>query len=133
MCLPNKMSLVKAVTDLLKFEYIPNRVKFSAHDVTARLRELVLQQAVVGAVYPIDVAETGIVMVQGNRVARVEHADVKAVVHHLFDSGELVGYNREDNGTFFEYVPDQVTTMPDPVQADPTPIGPSTGPWSVLP
>ncbi len=112
------------MTELVKIEYLPNRVKFSAHDVTARLRELVLQSGVIGAVYPINIAETGSVMVQGQRVARVEHNDVKHIVHTLFDSGELAGYNREDNGTFWEYVPDQVTT-PDPEPS-------ASGPWSIL-
>src|SRR5512139_919132 len=97
---PTKPSLSKAVTDVIKFEYLPSRVKFSAHDITARLRELVLQQAVIGAVYPIDTAETGVVIVQGNRVARIEHNDVKIIVHALFDAGEFSRDSREDNGTF---------------------------------
>lgn len=141
----NKPSLVKAVTDLLKFEYLPNHVKFSAHDVTSRLRELVLQQGVIGGVYPIDVAEVGTVMVQGQRVAKIEHSDVKQIIHTLFETGELPGYTREDNGTFFEYAPDASLDMTGTltgrmssnqpgtsIPREDDPIGPSTGPWSTI-
>lgn len=147
MCMPTtKPSLIKAVLELLKVEFVPNNVKFSAHDVTARLRELVLQQAVIGAVYPIDTTETGTVMVQGNRVARIEHEDVRQIVHEYFDSGELSGYSREQTNGYFEYFPDQPAdllfgtitgrmSVANPPQANdpkPDPITPSTGPWSVL-
>lgn len=138
----NKPSLIKAVTDLLKFEYIPNNVKFSAHDVTSRLRELVLQQAVIGAVYPIDTNETGIVVVQGQRVARIEHDDVRHIVHDLFDGKEIPGYDRvlvmdsNINANYFEYQPIQATVAPvvqDPVSPDPLPgVGASAGPWSSI-
>lgn len=117
--------------DLIKVEFVGNNVKFSAHDVTARLRELVLQQGVIGAIYPIDITETGTVMVQQYRVARIEHSDVREIVHALFDGGEIPAYSREMNGQYFEYIPDQTASAP-PAPSDPSPITPSSGPWSVI-
>ncbi len=52
------------------------------------------------------------------------HEEVKLIVHEMFDAGEIANYSREDNGTFFQYVPD-------PVVVDPS-SGSSNGPWSIL-
>jgi hypothetical protein len=128
MCMPtNKTSLIKAVEDLVRIEFLANGKKFSAYDVTVRLRELVLQQGIIGAVYPIDIAETGTVFVQGQRVAKIQHDDVRHIVHELFTQGVFGEYNKEDNGQFFVYEPTGVA----PTDTTSMPLT-SNGPWSII-
>ena len=93
-----KPSLVKAVGDLVTQEFIANNTKFSAHDVTKKLRDLVLVDDKL-----VDMTETGPCWVQGKQVARIEHDDVKNIVHDLFTAGLLTGYGRSYNGSFLEY------------------------------
>lgn len=126
MCLPvttaAKTSLIMAVGDLVTNEFLPGQKKFSAHDVTKRLRELVSQPTT--AVNP---AETGTVNVKGKAVPKVEHEDVRNIVHELFNQGLLAGYDRYMDGGHWTYdltanvaaaIPApvvQATQAPDPV------------------
>lgn len=119
MCAPaNKPSLIKAVGDLLVNEFVTSGNKFSAHDVTKRLRDLVLeqkrdlnaqlQQGTRQTYVPlVDPAETGDTMVNGIRVARVDHEDVKAIVHDIFNAGGMPNLGRlhvkKGSGSYWEY------------------------------
>lgn len=110
-----KTTLLTAVGDLVTKEFLPAQKRFSAHDVTARLRGLVYDQAkemddkcqTTGTrqtyVPLVDSAQTGKVYVKGLEVAKVEHEDVKEIVHELFNSGAMAGYDRVHNGKYFEY------------------------------
>lgn len=136
MCLPAttaaKLSLIKAVGDLVTTEFLPAQKKFSAHEVTKRLRELVF---VLGDIKDtthvklVDHAETGTVWVKGRQIPKVEHEDVKHIVHELFSTGQLAGFDRIHTGQFFEYdlaaniVATQIAT-----QQAVTPVVPSLDP-----
>lgn len=116
MCAPaNKPSLIKAVGDLLVNEFVTSGKKFSAFDITKRLREIVLeqmqklnvqlQQGTRQTYVPIvDTTETGEVHVQGLKVAKIEHDDVKAIVHDIFNAGGMPNLGRvHASGGFWEY------------------------------
>lgn len=131
----SKPSLVKAVGDLVTLEFIPAQKKFSAHDVTKRLREIVSQATST----TIDPSETGTVFIKSanKAVPKIVHEDVRDIVHEVFNQGLMNGYGRQMNsGGFMEYdllsnlqtssgpvtvtnpVPDPSTATPDPT---PTP------------
>lgn len=116
MCSPlNKPTLIKAVGDLLVSEYVTSGKKFTAHDVTKRLRELVFEQVKkiddeckatgnrISYVPLVASQETGVVHVKGLQVAKVEHEDVKNIVHDIFNAGGMVGIGRIHRGSFWEY------------------------------
>ncbi len=138
MCAPaNKPSLIKAVGDLLVDEFITSGKKFSAYDVTKKLREKVLERAneltspFCSKAQIVDANETGTVHVGGLQVPKIEHEDVKAIVHDIFNSGGMPTLDRVRTPEgFWEYdvKPDVViltttasgivtgsTTDPDPV------------------
>lgn len=126
MCLPNKPTLVKAVTDLVN-EKVTTKATFSAHDITKELREKVLAEAKEAAqnLPPNQAAakaslQDGTVWVQGLAVTKISHDDVKEVVKHLFASNQMIDYLSSFNGTYLEYGPN-VTSSVDP---DPAPLVP---------
>lgn len=136
MCVPaNKPSLIRAVGDLVLSEFVPAQKKFSAHDVTKRLREQVLQQ--VEALDPVlrqtyvpivDPFETGYAHVSGKQVSKIEHEDVKGIVHELFQVQAFAGYGRVHVGSHWEY--DLLANLP-VITPDPSPIAissPTTSP-----
>ena len=137
MCLPTKPTLVKAVTDLVK-EKVTSKATFSAHDITKELREKILVQAkgldpTTRQTYVpiVDPSEGLTVYVQGISVPKIEHEDVKEVMSHLFNTGEIDGYSRDFNGTFMEYSPAAIAAPPAPASSptdpDPTPAPTSGG------
>lgn len=117
MCAPiNKPSLIAAVGDLLVNEFVTSGKKFSAFDITKRLREKVLEQQqdldvkfrqnnIRQTYVPIvDSSETGTVRVQGQEVPKIEHEDVKAIVHDIFNAGGMPNIGRVHTpGGFWEY------------------------------
>ena len=125
MCLPTKPTLIAAVTDLVKAMIAKQRT-FSAHDVTKALRENVndlaearLKDHTITSSFDINIAETGTDYNKGVLVAKIKHDDVRAVVGHLFNTGEMGDYSRFYNGEFFEYSPPaKVTSVLDPAAGD---------------
>lgn len=114
MCVPiNKTSLIKAVGDLLVEEFVTSGKKFSAYDVTKKLREKVLERAkelnspFCSKAQFVDVQETGTVHVQGLDVPKIEHDDVKSIVHEIFNAGGMPGLGRvhtkDASGNYWEY------------------------------
>lgn len=103
MCMPNKPTLVDATTKLVS-ELVAAQKTFSAYEVTKQLRELAKDGKV-----SIDKNETGSVWVTGVEVPKIVHDDIRDIVHDLFNNGKLSGYDRQHNGTYFEY---QVATAP---------------------
>lgn len=116
MCAPtNKPTLIKAIGDLLVNEFVTCGKTFTAHDVTKRLRELVLKQAKdiddqckatntrISYVPLVDSNETGVVHVQGLQVPKIDHEDVKNTVHDIFNAGGMPGIDRIHGGTHWEY------------------------------
>jgi hypothetical protein len=100
MCIPTNMpTFVQATKDLVA-EFVASERTFSAYDVTTTLRE----RANTGKV-TIDAAETGTVYVGGNNVPKVEHETVKGIVHDLHHGGEMSGYARTHNGSYWQYAP----------------------------
>lgn len=120
MCLPNKPTLVTAVTTVVN-ELMAAKKKFSAHDVTKEVRERASKSTIT-----LDVNESGNVFHNGASVPRVQHDDVKEVVAHLFSTGEMSGYARLFNGTYMEYA-EAVATANDPSnnQASQDPVVPA--------
>jgi hypothetical protein len=100
MCIPTNMpTFVQATKDLVA-EFVASERTFSAYDVTTALRD----RANTGKV-TIDAAETGTVHVSGSNVPKVEHETVKGIVHELHNTGEMAGYARNHNGSYWEYAP----------------------------
>lgn len=93
-----KASLIEAVGDVVTKEFIPAQKKFSAYDVTKRMRELVSQPTTT-----VSPAETGTVNVKGKAVPKILHEDVREIVHELFNQGLMTGYDRAHVGQYFEY------------------------------
>ncbi len=121
MCAPtNKPSLIKAVGDLLVDEFITSGKKFSAYDVTKKLRERVLERAneltspFCSKAQIVDVNETGSVHVGGLQVPKIEHEDVKTIVHDIFNSGGMPNLDRIHTPEgFWEYdVKSKVVALP---------------------
>lgn len=132
MCLPNKPTLVQAVTDIVA-KKVADSEKFSAHDVTKAIREkLIADKKGDGSgnrqtyVPIVDSHETGMVWVDGHQVAKVEHDDVRDIINHLFNTGAITNYARSHNGTYLEYELAAVATPPDPSVPDPVPARVST-------
>jgi hypothetical protein len=114
MCAPtNKPSLIKAIGDLLVNEFITSGKKFTAHDVTQRMRHLVLQRAKNNTLLRaplqtppyavIDITEVGEVHVSGYKIPRIDHEDVKSIVHELFKMGGLIDIDRMMDGDRWVY------------------------------
>ena len=119
MAAPNKPTLVAAVESLLTNEFLATNKKFSAYDVTARLRELIDVNS--QSLPAIDTNETGTVYVHGRRIPRVEHEDVRDTIHEFYQQGKMTGYFRIHNGQYFEY------EFPTPAAPDPTSDPGTTG------
>jgi DNA-binding MarR family transcriptional regulator len=135
MCLPNKPTLVKAVTDLVN-EKVAAQATFSAYDITKVLRERVLELAekvaangaiILDSISDIDPKETSTVYVKGKSVPKIEHDDVKEVISHLFNTGALSGYDRNFNGTYMEYVKQAAVADPAPDPTSPPLPTPGSG------
>lgn len=143
MCAPaNKSSLIKAVGDLLVNEFVTSGKKFSAYDITKRLREMVLEEAQKQAdqmsklppgyrqtfTVLLDLNEQGTVHVQGLKVAKVEHEDVKAIVHDIFNAGGMPSLSRRRDATdiFWEYDPTSSLLGLPVVEDDPPAVTGST-------
>jgi len=110
MCLPqNKPTLVTATLQTISELMGLSAKKFSAHDVTKHLREMVNDGKI-----NVDHTESGTVHVHGKTVARIEHEDVKAIVHEYFHSGKMDGWTREMVNGHWEYneLPAQAATPP---------------------
>jgi hypothetical protein len=119
MCAPNKPTLIKAIGDLLATDFVSSGKKFSAHDVTKKLRELVLSRAkeinntsgTVGDLMTtvintpqIDTTETGTISIQGLQVPKIDHDDVKTTVHEIFNLGGMPGMGRIQHAAgYWEY------------------------------
>lgn len=100
MCTPTNMpTLVKATQDVVA-EFVTAERTFSAYDVTTELRGRANDGKVI-----IDAAETGTVHVSGKNVPKIEHETVKGIVHDLHHGGEMKGYGRNYNGSYWEYAP----------------------------
>lgn len=114
MCRPDNMpTLCKAIEERVA-KFIAEKKKFSAWDVTTAIRGEVNRR-----VLDVDDSETGKVYVAGASVAKIDHEIVKECVHDIFHSGEMAGYDREFNGTYFEYV--EKTADPVDDSSDTTP------------
>jgi hypothetical protein len=94
-------TFARAVEDTVQ-EFVTSGKKFSAHDITVAVREKINAGTVM-----VDPVETGTVYVGGKDVPRIQHNDVRDVVHDLFHSQSqtLTGYSRVNNGQFWEYGP----------------------------
>lgn len=152
MCAPaNKPSLIKAVGDLLVNEFVTSGKKFSAFDITKRLRDIVLaeakdHEAQMAKLPPgtrqtfailLEPQEQGTIFVQGLEVCKVEHDDVKAIVHDIFNAGGMPGLGRIHTQGYWEYdtqanidvipAPSSQAPAPLPVAAAVSAVGTSTG------
>lgn len=94
-----KPSLIVEVAHLVQAEFVSAQKKFTAYDVTKRLRELLTSSATT----TINPAETGTVFVQGKPVPKITHDDVREIIHELFATGGWAGYGRVHTGQYFEY------------------------------
>jgi hypothetical protein len=115
MCLPaNKPTLIAAIQGVVMAN-VDSQVKFTAHDITNQVRELVNQDHL-----KVDPAETDTVYVGGRNVPKIDHGDVKEIVHGLFNEGKMNGYDRSHTGQFWEYHPVAATQA-----VPPSPVTPS--------
>lgn len=113
MCSPtDKPSLIKAVGDLLVNEFVTAGKKFSAYDVTKRLRNIELERAKnatrnmplpMPSLSPIDKAETGDTFVAGYKVPKIEHEDVRNIVHDIYNAGGMPNLGRIQVSNYWEY------------------------------
>jgi hypothetical protein len=104
------MSTFQTAIESVVNEFIAAQKTFSAFEITKELRD----RSNAGTV-TIDKAETGSVHVTGNDVPRIDHDQVKGVVVDLFSQGKMVGYDRSNNGQYWQYGPAAaVPAAPDP-------------------
>jgi hypothetical protein len=96
----NSMSTFQTAIETVITDFVVAQKTFSAFEVTKELRE----RSNVGTVV-IDKAETGSAHVNGIDVPRIEHDKVKAEVHDLFTQGKMAGYDRSNNGQYWQYGP----------------------------
>lgn len=98
MCLPqNKPTLVTATIQTIE-EMVVAKQPFSAHDVTKKLRDLVKDGKAT-----VDHTETGTVHAYGKTIARIEHEDVRGIVHEYFLTGKMLGWTRVMDGDHWIY------------------------------
>lgn len=111
MCLPqNKPTLVTATIQAIE-EMVNSKQPFSAHDITKKLRDMVKDGTA-----RVDHTETGTVHAYGKTLARIEHGDVRDVVHEYFLTGKMVGWIREMDGDHWIYKEAmQSASIPPPV------------------
>lgn len=113
MCAPsNKPSLIKAVGDLLVNEFVTSGNKFSAYDITKRLRNIELDRAknatrntplAMPTLTPVDRSETGETFVAGYRVPKIEHDDVRNIVHDIYNAGGMPNLGRIQISNYWVY------------------------------
>jgi hypothetical protein len=114
MCLPtNKPTLVTATIQAVEF-LRSQKTTFSAHDVTTKLREMVKD-----GLAHVDNAESGTIFAYGRKVPKIEHDDVRDIVHEYFKAGKLPDYAREMQGDHWKYVPDAVQATSTPTSSSP--------------
>lgn len=113
MCLPvNKPTLVTATIQAID-ELVSAKSTFSAHDVTKKLRDMVKDGKAT-----VDHTETGTVYAYGKTLPRIEHEDVKGIVHEYFSTGKMGSYTRFMDGDHWAYSEPkaaQVTANPPPI------------------
>lgn len=111
MCLPaNKPTLVTATIQTIELMLF-DETKFSAHDVTKRLRELVGS-----GIAKVDEIEVGTVHVSGKNVPRIDHEDVKGIVHEYFSTGKMSDWERTMVNDHWVYQPPTVQQpVPPPI------------------
>lgn len=93
-------------------EFVAAQKTFSAFDITQELRE----RSNAGTT-TIDPAETGTCHVNGGDVPRINHDQVRDYVHDLFANGKMSGYDRSNNGQYWQYGPAASIPDPDPSAA----------------
>lgn len=91
--------------DTIITEWVGAGRRFSAHEVTKELRN----RANSGALQ-IDPGISGTISIGGKDVTKIEHNLVKEATHRAMLSGKFDSYDREHDGTHFEYFP--VSTSP---------------------
>lgn len=117
MALPtNKPTLVTATLQAITV-LMADKKTFSAHDVTKKLRDMVKDGSAT-----VDHTETGVVHVGGKAVARIEHDEVRGLVHEYHAAGKMDGYDKVMNGDHWEYA--VLQTLPTPPVVIPTPMPP---------
>ncbi len=138
MCIPaGKPTFVAAVKDAAQ-RLIASGTQFSAFSVTKTIRD----ELIAGTLpVTIDDKETGIVHVTDGHgghkpVPNIVHQEVKDIVHDMFHSGEMVGYDRVHIVDHWEYAPaGTIGAVPNAPASDPAattaPI--NTAPPPVLP
>lgn len=99
------MDLEQAI-NLILIELTTLHKSISAYDVTQELRKRVKQSTLtlLGA--------TDFLTVDGITVPRIEHTDVRGIVHALFDTGIFPNYTRISNGTYWVYGYEDPDTSP---------------------
>lgn len=97
--------------------------KFSAHDVTKTLRDRVNTGTI-----QVDPGLAGTAHVGGKDVTKIEHGYVRDAVHALMTGGKYPAYDRETNGTFWEYFP-QAAAAPATPATTPDPNAPPAAPY----
>jgi len=96
----SKPSLVNAVRDIVINEMLNAGTSFSAFDVTLKLRDKVKVDPSI-----VDTGEVGTVWHLGKKIPKINHEDVRVIVHELFDSGTVSGWDRVFNGSYIKYEP----------------------------
>ncbi len=117
MCLPvNKPTLVTATIQTIEF-FLSQKTEFSAHDVTKKLRELVKD-----GLAHVDDTECGTVFAYGRKVPKIEHEDVRGIVHEYFGTGKMTNYIKVMDGDHWKYSPDTAQVIPTPPTVTPAPM-----------
>jgi hypothetical protein len=114
MCTTQKVSLI-AATEKVVNEFVAAGKLFSAHDITQEIRS-----RLVAGTIDVDKAECGVVHVGGGQeVAKVEHGDVRNIVHDLFGSGRIQGYDKTYTTDHFVFAPAPAApaVAPDPASS----------------
>jgi len=122
MCQTSSKPTLEAAVRSTITDLIQQGKKFSAYDVTKALRDKV---NVVDPTQPslVDTQEVGVVHVQGQAVPRIDHDEVRDLVRTIYTNQEMVGYECDHNGTYFEYHP-ATAKAADPAPAAPDPSTP---------
>lgn len=110
--LGSKPSLLAAIAEVIAKDL---KQSFSAYDVTIKLREKVANDPSL-----VDTSEVGTVWLQGKRVPKITHEDVRIIVHELYNNGALRNFNRIFSGAYFKYEPMDITVANKSAQYDGT-------------
>ena len=116
MCIDLSKPTFNAAVETVVQDLLAAGQSFSAHDVTTEVRRRVLAGTLL-----IDLTENGDIFISGVLMPRVAHEQVREAVHELYHQGRMTGFDRSNNGSYWQYEAATPALIDDDAQLDADP------------